>query len=214
MKITMEETASHGVAIGAVEPGRWDGLPRRARFSLDMIPTGLEANRVAVAATLLFGEYFGGNLEFQERINIVTAGAVARYCEPARVFPHNLDEGPKPIALGNGSLSVGVFAGSVASSTALERRTLQIADSTEFRGSLIQHRGGVVGTNAVEFDLDKNAQGPVGSLAAAVLFAAHFHASAIELTIDSRAAKPWLGKAQDLLGSVGLSIIPRSLKED
>jgi len=202
-------------SIWVDEVGRWDGYPQIQEFFVHGTPIGVSNDRAAVAATLLFGDHFGGVVDFGHDVNLVTANAIRRYCSPVDVFVSRIDEGPKPIAHGGGVLDIADFPSvdwTRITSAPFLTRTLVLASSAEYKGSLAWQRGRLTTTNAWCFDSDSSSPRPrrVGALAAAVLYSAELEVGRIRLGAEvggeDLGFDRWFAKAQDLLQSVGIGL--------
>lgn len=196
--------------LKAVGDGRWDSSPNNPAFILRSSPLNLQPDRIAVAATLLFGDNFGGIVDFGRPVNLVTAGGIQDYCSPVKVYPKQIDEGPKPIPAGSRNLNIfrGEWGGGLpAIENSLNESYLFLMDSSHFDGVISFQRGLAVSSNlwlhgqSVERSI-------AWHLAAGVLYAGMFDANLItvpqQVALD--ASSDYLRRAQNLLGTVGLGL--------
>lgn len=206
MKYITEENQSSSYSIKATDPGRWDGAPRYPTFVLDHVPQALTADRLAVAITLLFGRYQNGVVDYPQRINLVTLAAIQDYLAPARIAPHDIDEGPKRVEQGSASLKVEVddFTFSDLQRLGVQERSLVLLPRSTGRGSISLVRSRVVATNAHLFS---GLYGELaGLLASAVLLASEMNAADIILP-ESKIMRSKVPVLRNLLSAVGLNLI-------
>lgn len=85
------------------ERSEYDALPSSSTLFFDAEPASLNPDVEAIALTLLFGRYSGGEMRFTRKVSPATAVAIQRYLQPVRVFPEPIEYAPRglPTHLGN-----------------------------------------------------------------------------------------------------------------
>lgn len=196
--------------ISVDQPGRWDGHPRLASFTLGRPPSPrTSVDRLAVASTLCYSSYLGGVLHYSEAINIVTANAIQRFCAPASVHIPTIDEGPKPIEHGSSTITIAPFAGRLEFPVTPTNFCVFIADRTEYSGSLNSQHFAIVTSNAKLFSVANATNLAYLAVAVGVLYSTELSGHTIRLApdyarrIDKRNE---LRDLRDLLSAVGLSL--------
>lgn len=207
MKFETTFSVPDGFQIKALDPGRWDGSPLVDTFQVDAVPQTVHPDRLAVAITLLFGQFCGGVIAFPNPVNIVTASAIQDYSKPARVFIPDIDEGPKPIPGGGSTLNIssGPQWALHPSAYGQHESGLHVLPRSEFIGSLTSIREVVMASNSILHSC-ACCGGLSGALAAGVIFAQDFGASNLKLS-DLQFSSTHLERIENLLISVGLHIV-------
>ncbi|MFH0413084.1 hypothetical protein ACG98H_13645 [Corynebacterium sp. L4756] len=75
-------------------------------MAFEATPFKINPEVEAVALTLLFGRFSGGEMEFAHKVGPNTAKAIQRYLEPTMGFITPIEYYPKPLPLGTETIRV------------------------------------------------------------------------------------------------------------
>lgn len=207
MKINFT-TVEGKTTLSAEADGRWDGFPPNRDLSVHAIPISVDPDRVAVAATLVYGEYFGGVVDFGRRINLVTTSAIHEFCAPVRIYPTDIDQGPKPIRTGGYTLRItdnDRWTPRALLNQNFETRHLVLLESNNFDGAVAFHRGILASSNAWTF-MNTSRRRDLIKIAIGVLFAETYDAGLIYISSKGTIDPAFELRIRNLLSSVGLNL--------
>lgn len=150
-----------GITTGLSE---YDAIPPVDNIAFEGRPLSLNPEVEAVALTLLFGRFSGGEMEFAHKVGPNTAKAIQRYLEPTISFVAPIEYYPKPLPLGNQSIVVSESLADVSQNGAFI--SLQ---TDRYNGAIKSHTSIVVASNS--FSLKQTPADLRPALASALLFA-------------------------------------------
>lgn len=172
MKFT-RVTNNSGQFTLIVERDGYDAFPPVMEFTADHAPKFKNPEREAIASTLLFGPWVGGEFEYVQKIGPNTVAEIRRFCEPLNVSCQPMEFYPKPLPLGHETAELSNEPGSHTS------RFIIDLPSDKYNGAVRTHHGLAVATNSFMLKQTENDFRP--SLGVAVLFAEDFDVDTIVL---------------------------------
>lgn len=196
-----EDISDDRFALSVAELGRWDGHPIAAKFVMDYVPSQLTDDRLAVALTLLFGNQFGGSVEFPRPINMVTASAIRRFVDVPSVFVQGVIDAPAVVDKGHNE---GLLQFTNEPSLLNRGPFVRSVDRSEYSGTLLAQHGLITSSNAKIFE--QLIGWPAADLAIACLVASDLDIQSYRLT-DELLTSKLKACLSDLFKSVGINLL-------
>lgn len=91
MKFTWERESPTGSCALTATPGDYDGHPRPAVLSTDIVPRTVSPDRLAASFVLAFHRFVSGEVSFPYEIHPEMASAVNEFMKPATLFISGID---------------------------------------------------------------------------------------------------------------------------
>lgn len=157
-----------------VELGEYDAVPPTNNVAFEATPFKINPEVEAVALTLLFGRFSGGEMEFAHKVGPNTAKAIQRYLEPTMGFITPIEYYPKPLPLGTETIRV-----DESSDFSIGESSFMSLRADHFNGAIKTHTSMAVANNSFTLKQDKLDIRP--TLACALLFAEDLEASCFEV---------------------------------
>lgn len=195
MKFT-RVTNNSGQFTLTVERDGYDAFPPVMEFTADHAPKFKNPEREAIASTLLFGPWVGGEFEYVQKIGPNTVAEIRRFCEPLNVSCQPMEYYPKHLPQGNERATLSNELGVQAS------RYIVDLPSDKYNGAIRTHHALAVATNS--FMLKQHSADMRPSLAVAVLFAEDFNVDT--LVVNAGLDQAELQRYQALLSAARLGL--------
>lgn len=197
-------TNNSGQFTLTVERDGYDAFPPVPEFTADQAPRLRNPEREAVASTLLFSPWVGGEFEFVQKIGPNTVAEIRNFCEPMNVNCQPMEYYPKHLPLGQETATVSNEIGSHGS------RYIVDLPSDKYNGAIRTHHALTVATNS--FMLKQSSADIRPSLGVAVLFAEDFNVDT--LVVNAGFSEKELRRYQALLSAVRLGLEDVGAKAD
>lgn len=90
----------YGCSEITVEPGIYDAYPPVDSFLMSATPRSISDDKIAVAATLAFGEFLSGPITFPFAVSPTVAESMMEYLSPLSIYVEKIDFEPRSISAG------------------------------------------------------------------------------------------------------------------
>lgn len=106
MKFTWERESPNGSCALTAVPGDYDGCPKPAVLTTDMVPRTVSPDRLAVALVLTFHPFVSGEVSFPHDIHPEVASAINEFMKPTTIFISGIDFRVTTIPTGGNTFAI------------------------------------------------------------------------------------------------------------
>lgn len=178
------------------EMGLYDAIPPTQSIFFDVNPSDINSEVEAVAMTILFGRFSGGELSFPNPISPHTASMIQEYLAPVRSFVAPIEFNPRLLPQNSGRLYLKEGIGNI-----VDRQTFLSLRADEYKGAINTKNSLAVSNNT--FMLKENDIDMRPGVASAILFSMDLGFDTIAVPIG---AIPNFRGVRRLLASVRIKI--------